>query len=66
MLGGNIFYLLNMGSYQTMHSVWATGLKWAGSVRGGHCHCCCSLVGPGESVKLLMVVLGSVVSGSVN
>ena len=54
-----------MGVCIRMRSVWASRLEWAGSVRGGHRHCCCSLVGPGECVVLLIVVLGSVVSGSV-
>ena len=54
-----------MGVCIRMCSVWASWLEWAGSVRGGHCHCCCSSVGPGECVVLLIVVLGSAVSGSV-
>ena len=48
-----------------MRSVWASGLEWTGSVRGGHRHRCCSSLGPGECVVMLIVVLGSVVSGSV-
>ena len=48
-----------------MSSVGGSGLDWAGSVRGGHCYCCCNSVGPGECVVLLIVVLGSVLSGSV-
>ena len=53
-----------MGIYQTMHSVWASRLEW-GKCERGHCHHCCSLVGPGECVVLLIVVLGIVVLGSV-
>ena len=56
--------MYSMGVCIRMCSVWASRLEWAGSARGCHCHHCCSLVGPGECVVLLIVVLGSVVSGS--
>ena len=61
-----------MGVSIRMHSVWASRLEWAGTARGGHHHSCCSSVGPGKCVMchvpcvmVLIVVLGSIVSGSV-
>ena len=57
--------MYSMGVCIRMCSVWASGLEWAGSARGCHHHCYCSLLGQGECVMLLIVVLGSVVSGSV-
>jgi hypothetical protein len=62
---GECFSPLKHGHLSNNEFRWGKWIGMGWNCERGCCHHCCSSMRPGECVVLLIVLLGSVVSGSV-